>query len=147
MMRERIETQGDAVALLAQGLPVDAPLRIPVGDTGKWVYLRMWSRAPHVWDRSHGCSVMCVVAMQDQRWAAHIPGIPAIHIRGLKTLQEHAAAMDRWLFSLGAEVVPQGEWPEFCVGHGAHPSRPPLQHEEVTRDMWAAAERAEVTDE
>lgn len=115
------------------------PLRVPSVLPGLWVYLRTWttwgqSPAGFAGYRSHGCSLWQVAAMDvpDHRtpeiggYIHNLPGLLPVQFRHRGGFAANASAVDDYLFSLGAEVVGQDEWPHDCDGPGARPDRPPL---------------------
>ena len=91
------------------------PLRVPSTVPGEWVYLRAWSRIGLYAERTWGCNI-CALVATEMSWRIELPGLPRHKVAHDVPLEENMTALDEYLFSLGAEPVPEGEWPAGCSG-------------------------------
>lgn len=142
-MRNRTLNLDEALASLDAGGLIEAPLRVPVtleDGSVKWFYFRTWSRSSHFFERTHGCSCWTFAAQEGRGWCARNVGLPVHEVQG-GTILENAILLDRWLLSLGAEIVLDGEWPEGCTGKGAREDRPPLGLDDWTNEMYQVSEK------
>lgn len=92
------------------------PVRVPSVVPGRWIYLRAWdSHRQHdgttAGHRSHG-SFIWVVSAGEHFAAICADGLEPVDLPDAGSFAANAAAVDAYLVSLGAEVVPPGEWPD-----------------------------------
>lgn len=101
---------------------IPSPLRVPSTRPGEWVYLRMWSFG----FRSNGSLLSAAWATRDG-WGVRCEGLEEKHVESSATPEENATALDAYLQSIGAEEVPDDEWPQGCFGEGYRRDRPPYR--------------------
>ncbi len=110
--------------------PPDQPLRVPAVTPARWVYLRAWSYTTtdgvRRGERTVGSHGAVVVANEHGGWICP-PGLAVWVFTSKGSFEANQREVDLHLMGLGAEVVPEGEWPVDGVGFGPR---------EVDRTPW-----------
>lgn len=91
----------------------DEAVRVPAG--AGWVYLRAWSYSPYKGvrrgERTVGPYSGVVVANEHGGWVRGVWDLPSREFPDLGSFEANQDAVDEYLLSLGAQVVPETEWP------------------------------------
>lgn len=156
-------TREQALEKARGGQPVEAALRIPVRDPdgvliGRWMYVRAWhnldvagwrERTFQTLSGGLGVSKAARFAGEDRvPWMfSNIMGLPHkdTPCPGVNDLDALASALDVYLLGdMGAEPVPEGEWPAGCTGEGYHPDYPPFEAFDYICDTYPTMEQQRV---
>jgi len=127
-------TKEEAFDALERGEPIDAAIRVPArhpefGLMG-WVYFLPWEASQGALERRSGRHQWSLfVSLKDEFGPAllyrRVEGLPFLKEEHIgDDLTAMAVEMDRRLFLLGAELVPEGEMPTKGSPLGSNPDRP-----------------------
>ena len=116
-------SQEQADPLAAPILPTDIrkrPIRVPSLVPDRWIYLRAWSPLIGGSERTHGSSSWQVIVSLngDIGAAIRIEGLEPVAFQQRGDIEAGIEAVDAYLLSIGAEPVPDAEWPDNCGQSG-----------------------------